>query len=630
MRRDPVPTIPVVSSDANHVFQLRQFLTAMTQTSRSRRDYTNKPELTACIANLVLFRLLTNRKSANDGPSRTKLVAARMRFRSVRPVGITETIPLYTIIIAVGSFTHVLMQFQRFAEDLSLLSSISSDLPVRQSNIPNAGSLAQKRCFITANQFKLLEISCLFSCAQCMSSLGLHLVACMRYSLHRKEEAQDFIDAYGRKEVGDDQRISNGNASLCVAFPSVKRAHSRYLEIAVASLLQGLTSEERQDLHLTILVAETEPSNHPNWRQAWMEHAVDDIVTYNVSAEEMQRLQQWERQGDYLEKGVYDYVYALQLCYEMGSPYIGIFEDDTIVADGWLVRTLQSLRKLSVPKNQDNSWLYMRLFNQERSTGWQSRHIGGNHEYWIIGGLASVVSVAAMLARRRWRLARTYFDVDTVAVLVVIVIPALVILFFQSGKASVLPPWPGVYNEPFGCCTQAMVFPRVQVPLLAEYLQKQKEGQLDILLNNLARETGLIRYAMYPVQVQHVGANYEFRCLTDDSAMSCRISVSQLFRAGLAAGKQLELRIDGIAGAISGPMICDNVMVNSRGIRHVIPFIAAEGELSLPAPTLDRPWIRKARMQSRNCDDGSWEATKSGESVSFQGIARDEKVYTVE
>nr|POE54936.1 dna mismatch repair protein msh5 [Quercus suber] len=55
-------------------------------------------------------------------------------------------------------------------------------------------------------------------------------------------------------------------------------------------------------------------------------------------------------------------------------------------------------------------------------------------------------------------------------------------------------------------------------------------------------------------------------------------------------------------------------------------------EYSLPAPILGRPWIRKARMQSRNCDDGSWEATffaKSGESVSFQGIARDEKLYTV-
>jgi hypothetical protein len=113
--------------------------------------------------------------------------------------------------------------------------------------------------------------------------------------------------------------------------------------------------------------------------------------------------------------------------------------------------------------------------------------------------------VPALLARRRWFFARTYLDLETVAVVVLLLNPALVILFFQSGKASLLPPQPGVFDEPFGCCSQAMVFSRTQVPLLLDFLGEQSKGQIDLMLDQLAQETGLTRYASYPVQAQHIG-----------------------------------------------------------------------------------------------------------------------------
>lgn len=64
---------------------------------------------------------------------------------------------------------------------------------------------------------------------------------------------------------------------------------------------------------------------------------------------------------------MYEYAYALQQCYETGVPYIGMFEDDIILADGRLVRTLMGLSKVPAIDDTDHPWLFVRLFSQERS-----------------------------------------------------------------------------------------------------------------------------------------------------------------------------------------------------------------------------------------------------------------------
>lgn len=202
-----------------------------------------------------------------------------------------------------------------------------------------------------------------------------------------------------------------------------------------------------------------------------------------------------------------------------------MFEDDILFADGWLVRTLQGLRGLESKTAGDmNSWLFMRLFNQERSTGWASSRVGGNNEFWIILGIGlgiiAIAAVAGVLIRRvqqrqwqwqrqrqhqRQRTKTLFLEPSTLFVLVCVLNPALVLLFFQCGKASVLPPAPGVFEESFGCCSQAMVFPRVQAPLVMEYLRERGKGQIDLMLDRLAEETALARWALYPVLVQHIG-----------------------------------------------------------------------------------------------------------------------------
>ncbi|KAH7252530.1 hypothetical protein BKA59DRAFT_453748 [Fusarium tricinctum] len=328
------------------------------------------------------------------------------------------------------------------------------------------------------------------------------------YSKNRKVEAQQVIESYMKENSATDR-----NKSLCIALSSVTR-QTQYLPMTVGSLLHGLTKQERDDLHISVLIAEPDPTRHPNWNETWLRQAVDDVFTYDLDDKTMAHLRQLQKTQSYLEKGVFDYTYALQRCYDTGALYIGMFEDDIILADGWFIRTLRGLA--GIPGSTQD-WLFMRLFNQERSTGWGSREIGGNHEHWIILGVGMGISALVLLAHKRWRASRRYLDLETLFVVVFILVPGLVILLYQSGKASLFPPSPGVFNEPFGCCSQAMIFPRVQVPPLITYLQGKKKGQVDLMLNDVATENGLGRYALYPVQAQHIGIESARKTTKDEA-----------------------------------------------------------------------------------------------------------------
>ncbi|KIL89040.1 hypothetical protein FAVG1_07434 [Fusarium avenaceum] len=328
------------------------------------------------------------------------------------------------------------------------------------------------------------------------------------YSNNRKVEAQQVIDSYIKENPATDQ-----NKSLCIGLSSVTR-QMQYLPMTVGSLLHGLTKQERDDLHISVLIAEPDPTRHPNWNETWLRQAVDDVFTYDLDDKTMAHLRQLQKSQSYLEKGVFDYTYALQRCYDTGALYIGMFEDDIILADGWFIRTLRGLA--GIPGSTQD-WLFMRLFNQERSTGWGSREIGGNHEHWIILGVGMGISAFVLSIHKRWRASRRYLDLETLFVVVFILVPGLVILLYQSGKASLFPPSPGVFNEPFGCCSQAMIFPRVQVPPLITYLRGKKKGQVDLMLNDVATENGLDRYALYPVQAQHIGIESARKTTKDEA-----------------------------------------------------------------------------------------------------------------
>ncbi|THY40361.1 hypothetical protein D6C99_08227, partial [Aureobasidium pullulans] len=320
-----------------------------------------------------------------------------------------------------------------------------------------------------------------------------------QYSTYRQAEIAGFSDV--RQDTHAISRTKK-TASICASFPSVERQGSQYLPIAVASALQGLSDCERQDLFLNILIAHANTTEHPSTSLNWLADSVDSLHGYDVSNQQLEHLQELELNKDFSTKAVFDYIHALSDCYETQADWIIIFEDDILLADGWFAKTKQAV--LSFSEEAKDDMLFMRLFNQERSTGWGSREVGGNHEFLISIAISLVAFAILTFLCKRSRIARKLVDDGTVFVVCILAIPTFVVLFFQAGKASMLPPHPGVRKERFGCCAQGLVFPRAKAPRVVEYLNAKQSGQIDLMLDDLAREDMLDRYALYPVQVQHI------------------------------------------------------------------------------------------------------------------------------
>lgn len=201
-----------------------------------------------------------------------------------------------------------------------------------------------------------------------------------------------------------------------------------------------------------------------------------------------------------------NYTYIIQECLEQTTaPFIAIFEDDIIFADGWLSKTMAALQELTNSDRQRRNWLYLRLFYTETALGWESDDDFwyGNMPYTFLLTMCGTLSIllgARMLSSRL----KPVLDIGTIAILVLIAAPAFTQLVFMTGK-YILFPLRGVERmDKHGCCTQALVFPRASALALLDGL-RGRDGQTDTLIEQFADENHFERYALAPQVVQHVG-----------------------------------------------------------------------------------------------------------------------------
>jgi GR25 family glycosyltransferase involved in LPS biosynthesis len=201
---------------------------------------------------------------------------------------------------------------------------------------------------------------------------------------------------------------------------------------------------------------------------------------------------------------VYDYIYVLRQCLtETDAPYVAIFEDDIIFAEGWLAKTLNGLAGL---RELSESWLYLRLFYTETSLGWEA-----SSDFWyghqlLTFTLAMVAALTLLLgAKSTIRSLSRRLDNQMLVILVFIVTPAFTALIFMVGKYNLRPLQGLERMDKHGCCTQALVFPRFQVDDLIDFLYERGSGQTDSLIEEYADLQSYERYALAPQVVQHVG-----------------------------------------------------------------------------------------------------------------------------
>jgi hypothetical protein len=128
-----------------------------------------------------------------------------------------------------------------------------------------------------------------------------------RYSAVRQRQADAYITQQSFEIIQFDEGPEDVSKQLCVGILSVARGDTSYLPATVGSLLADLSTYERDQIHLVILVAHSDPSQHPTFHEPWMAHLVNEVLVYNRSQVDMDRILLMEQDPNHREKGLYDW-----------------------------------------------------------------------------------------------------------------------------------------------------------------------------------------------------------------------------------------------------------------------------------------------------------------------------------
>ncbi|KZF23863.1 glycosyltransferase family 54 protein [Xylona heveae TC161] len=372
------------------------------------------------------------------------------------------------------------------------------------------------------------------------------------YSSLRTEQANAFIDRLPLKPAGSGKpssKATNDTAqtlSLCVGISSVPRKGVEYLRPLLGSLLGDLTEEERAQIYLVVLIAQTNPHAHPAYSESWLGTLVDQVLLYDLDADQMTHLKKLEEEkGSMREKGLFDYRYLMNACHSVGAPYVAMLEDDTLALDGWFHRTKEAL-KVAEEKTWAKGaekWLYLRLFYTEKFHGW-------NSEEWPIYLFCSIVLVTVLgavlvSARQYLSFTRQLLGNETIVLLCGISTPLCIVLFFAAGRVTMLPLPAGVNEMPaYGCCSQALVYPQTRVPELLAWYESKKLGLVDTITEEFADRQNEIRWALTPSVMQHVGIKSSKETADEQKAEDDTIPIQTLWSFAFERNDPQYLRIE--------------------------------------------------------------------------------------
>jgi hypothetical protein len=261
------------------------------------------------------------------------------------------------------------------------------------------------------------------------------------YSADRIREADAFIQSAELLSAGP--KPSQQPPAMCVGVATVTRRGEQYVRRTIGSLLDGLSEDERHSLYLNVLIGHTDPSKHPISYDKWVKTLPNKVLEYNKT--DFARIQKWEEGGWYRNKTIFDYTYLLNDCYATGARYIAMFEDDTLAVEGWYPRALEALRDVEMKmEHRREKWVFLRLFYIEDLFGWNSEY-WPTYLFWSFVTWAIVTS-SLVVARNRSRSLQNFLSNASILVISGVCVPALVALFFASGRNSIWPLTPGIHE----------------------------------------------------------------------------------------------------------------------------------------------------------------------------------------
>ena len=322
------------------------------------------------------------------------------------------------------------------------------------------------------------------------------------YSLKRQEQAEVFIAAANtRPPLAFSPQIPR----LCAGISTIGRPGKQYVQYTIGSLLEGLTEQERGELHLITFIAQTNPHQHPIYEEQWLQAVSNEVMLYNVSEKTLSFLQGLEKDRNYRVKGAHDYGYVLERCIESKASYMAILDDDTLAVAGWYPRAMAAIEKAEASTSQErgSGWLYLRLFYTEEFFGW-------HRELWHVylrNSIAVFLSTGLVLTALRRCGFQSTISNRVLIVACFVCVPACIILYFLAGRLSLHPMKSGVHQMPkYGCCGQALLYPRDMALVVLARFRERGIGFPDSLVEELANEKSYVRWAVIPSLIQHIGS----------------------------------------------------------------------------------------------------------------------------
>ncbi|KAL1853018.1 hypothetical protein Plec18170_005600 [Paecilomyces lecythidis] len=329
------------------------------------------------------------------------------------------------------------------------------------------------------------------------------------YSLERVERAKAFIKQISTEQITPPRKNTQHEKNMCIGIATVKRPGDQPIDMTLASILADLTLAEREEIHLALLFAHEPVTNHPFFDVPWVRAVTDRVMTYKDLGHKPTSLNGANKEHRIAKKTLQDYSLLLRSCLnQTDAPWITILEDDVLAQEGWYPRTMRNLHRLQhkLETKEIKQWLYLRLFYTEKFMGWNSED-WPRYLCWSLV-LVSLPAVCGFHIRRRFPSARNSLSLEFLFLISFLCVPMAIALYFLSGHVSMQPLRPGLcrMNE-FGCCSQALVFPRDMVPSLIDHLDEKhtSPGPVDSVIEEWADENNLDRWSLVPSAMQHIG-----------------------------------------------------------------------------------------------------------------------------
>ncbi|MCJ1411750.1 hypothetical protein MMC19_005842 [Ptychographa xylographoides] len=325
------------------------------------------------------------------------------------------------------------------------------------------------------------------------------------YSRFREEQAASLI---AQANSFLEAHTPSAEPKLCLGVATVSRPDKQYIRSTIGSLFHGLSEAERRAIHFIFFIAHTDQLDHPIYGEKWVETLPDTLLSYEANGTELEMIRTWETEKDYRSKGLYDYSYLLQKCYDTGATYIAMVEGDVLAVEGWYARAMAAAELVDEDESSwegdSSSWLYIRMFYTEAYLGWNSEewvhYLGWS--FLIFLGL----TIFLISARAYSRLLQRDLSNTTLAVISLVCLPACILLYFLAGRISMQPLARGVHRmDNFGCCSQGFIFARQSVPLVIDRIKHHTMDYIDMLMEAVADGEGLARWVVVPSLLQHIG-----------------------------------------------------------------------------------------------------------------------------